>query len=72
MIREGHSFTLVGSEIFLFGGWSWPDWLNDLYILNTSDVLNFSGTALRLYNKQQHDEKLTLVLDSCPHASAGP
>ena len=37
--RESHTVNMLGSFLYLFGGWSWPNAMNDLFRLNVSKIL---------------------------------
>lgn len=37
--RSGHTATLSGDELFIFGGWDMPDVYNDLFMLDLSKIL---------------------------------
>jgi len=58
--RQGHSATLYGSTLWVFGGSNSMGYLNDLYSLNLETVI-FNNT--REYGKNMNLKELLLLLE---------
>ena len=45
--RESHTVTLIGSFVYILGGWSWPNSMNDMYRFRAGRVIRKLMTKMK-------------------------
>ena len=68
--RESHTVTLISSFVYVHGGWSWPNTMNDMYRFSASRIVRQMSVQLSRRNSLEQKKKITNSTSSSSSSSS--